>query len=417
MNDESTAILKGCGPLLLGAADAAKPLRQQIFEYVRGAGHAPRMDVARALGISAGSVTMLTSELIAAGYLAEFDGRARDSARGRPPVALGVTQGRRFVVGIKLSDSVHSAVLIDFAGNLLAEASVTSHALKQPIDVVMDEAQTLLEAVLKDAKLERHQIDAVGLGLPGIVDHDTGHVPWSPVLTERNINIKAHFEAYLGLPVHVDNDANVLTLAELWFGAGREMKDFAVVTIERGVGMGLVLGNRLFRGAQGLGMEIGHTKVQLDGALCRCGQRGCLEAYVADYALVREASTALDVDTDAPHDPAAMLDALYKQAKAGNEAARIIFKRAGRFLALGLANVAQLFDPTKIIISGERMRFDYLYADDVLSEMAALTLSNGRPPTPVEQHTWGDLVWARGAAALALSAVTDKIMGDGGALL
>ena len=98
----------------------------------------------------------------------------------------------------------------------------------------------------------------------------------------------------LGMPVAIDNDANLVAMAELWFGAGRDLSDFAVVTLEHGVGMGFVMNHRLYRGARNVGMEIGHTKVQLDGALCRCGQRGCLEAYLADYALAREATTALN---------------------------------------------------------------------------------------------------------------------------
>ncbi|MDZ7824614.1 MAG: ROK family protein [Ahrensia sp.] len=92
----------------------------------------------------------------------------------------------------------------------------------------------------------------------------------------------------LGAPTYIDNDANLVTLAEQWFGKGRDVSDFAVVTIEGGIGMGVVLNHKIYRGAHGFGMEFGHTKMQLDGALCRCGQRGCLEAYVADYALVRE---------------------------------------------------------------------------------------------------------------------------------
>jgi predicted NBD/HSP70 family sugar kinase len=413
MNDESNSPDIGCGPILPTTSRDAKPLRQQIFEYIRASGLVPRMDVAKALNISAGSVTTLTQELITAGFLQEFEGRARDTARGRPPVALGVAPATRLVVGMKLSDRVHSAVLLDFAGNQLAEASLNSPVLSQHIDIVTDEAETLLVNLMKNAGRPRSDVEAIGLGLPGIVDHDTGHVPWSPVLTERDVNVKAHFEARLGLPVHVDNDANVLTLAELWFGAGRAMSDFAVVTIERGVGMGLVLDNRLFRGGQGLGLEVGHTKVQLDGALCRCGQRGCLEAYVADYALGREASTALNLDGAVATDAGQMLERLYAEAKGGNEAARAIFHRAGRYLAVALANVSQLFDPAKIILSGEHRRFDYFYDEDVLAEMQKLTLGRGRPPTPVESHTWGDLVWARGAAALGLSALTNAVLGEG----
>ena len=127
-------------------------------------------------------------------------------------------------------------------------------------------------------------------------------------------------------------------------------------------------------------MELGHTKVQLDGALCRCGQRGCLEAYVADYALAREAVTALSLDSrQMPLGHGRAGNAVPTVRRAGNSTARHIFRRAGRYLAMGLANVVNLFDPALIILSGERMRYDYLYADETLAEMTDLMIQH-RPP-------------------------------------
>ena len=402
----------GCGPMLPVDQADAKPLRQQIFEHVRAEGRAARTDVTRALSISAGSATTLTADLIAAGLLREVEGLPREAGRGRPPVALEVVPEAGYVIGIKLSDELHSAVLTDFAGNILADATLPTPPTRKSLDTVLDEVDELMEMVLKGARKSLSDVSAVGIGMSGIVDHDTGTVSWSPLLIEADIDLRAAFVARFGIPLHVDNDANVLTLAELWFGAGRTISDFAVVTIENGVGMGLVLENRLFRGARGMGLELGHTKVQLDGALCRCGQRGCLEAYLADYALAREAATALHRNPRNLQSPNAMLDALFAQAKSGNEAARTIFRRAGRYLSVGLANVIQLFDPGLIILSGERMQYDYLYADEVLSEMQKLTLSDGRTPCNVEIHAWGSMAWARGATALALSAVTDTVLGD-----
>ena len=404
----------GCGPILPGPGGDTKPLRQQVFEYVRAAGSVARADVARALGISAGSVTTLTSDLIAVGLLREVDGNpreSRESSRGRPPVALQVVHQGRNVIGIKLSDEKHSAVLTDFAGNTLAEATLPTPPIRKTEAQILDEMGELISTLIASAGLALTDVTAVGIGLSGLVDHDTGVVPWSPLLASRDVALKSAFEARFGLPAHVDNDANVLTLAELWFGAGRAMSDFAVVTIEHGVGMGLVLNNRLFRGTRGMGLELGHIKVQLDGALCRCGQRGCLEAYLADYAMAREASTALGRNARNMQSPQALLETLFGEAKAGNHAARTIFRRAGRYLSLGLSNVIQLFDPELIILSGERMRYDYLYADEVLAEMRGLMLADGRAPCKVEIHAWGDLVWARGATALALSAVTDAVLG------
>ena len=404
----------GCGPVLPLAGRDAKPLRQQVFEHVRASGRAARADVARALGISAGSVTALAADLIALGLVREVTEVARESraeARGRPPVALEVVPEARRVIGVKLSDERHSAVLTDFAGGMLAEATLPTAPVRKTLDQVLDEIAALIEALMAAAGQPLSDVAAIGIGLSGLVDHATGMVSWSPLLSERDVPFQAVAQARLGLPVHLDNDANVLTLAELWFGAGRAMGDFAVVTIEHGVGMGLVLNNRLFRGTRGMGLELGHIKVQLDGALCRCGQRGCLEAYLADYALAREASTALGRSFRNMQSPQAMLETLFGEAKAGNQAAQTIFRRAGRYLSLGLSNVIHLFDPELIILSGERMRYDYLYADEVLAEMQSLTLLQGRAPCRVEIHAWGDMAWARGATALALAAVTDKALG------
>lgn len=409
---ESSQTIEGCGPLLAHAGQEARTLRQQVFEHVRGAGRATRAEITRALSISPGSVTALTADLIATNMLREVEGPMRDGNRGRPPVALEVVPEGRRVIGIKVSDERHSAVLTDFAGNMLADATLPIPSATKSANELLDEMDAIIGLLLAQTPYQLSDINAVGIGLSGIVEHQTGTVIWSPLMTEREFNLKALFEARFGVPVLIDNDANVLTLAELWFGVGRAMSDFAVVTIEHGVGMGLVLNNRLFRGSRGIGLELGHTKVQLDGALCRCGQRGCLEAYLADYALAREASTALGRNTRNLQSPHQLLESLYGRAKSGNFAARSIFQRAGRYLAVGLANVIQLFDPKLIILSGERMRYEYLYADEVLTEMQSLTLTEGRSLAQIEIHAWGDLVWARGATALALTAVTESALGE-----
>ncbi|SFQ46511.1 Sugar kinase of the NBD/HSP70 family, may contain an N-terminal HTH domain [Roseivivax halotolerans] len=402
---------EGCGPLLRGDNGEAKPLRQQVFEHVRARGRATRAETARDVGISAGSVTQISADLIARGLLEEVEETDRAAVRGRPPIALSVVGSSGCVLGVKLSDQIHSAMISDFAGAELGALTSEARAGRRPMAERVDEVAALVERTLTQVGLDLSALSALAVGLPGLVDHDRGHVLWSPLMRETDIDLKAALEARLGLPVHLDNDVNMLGLAELWFGAGRAKSDFAVVTIEQGVGMGMVLGNRPFRGSRGMGLELGHTKVQLDGALCRCGKRGCLEAYVADYALAREAAIALDHGPETIAAPHRAIEALFQEARAGNRAARTIFSRAGRYLSLGLSNVVQLFDPELIILSGARMRYDYLYADEVLAEVAALSLNEGRTPARIEIHAWGDLVWARGATALALSAETDRILG------
>ncbi|MCB2116586.1 MAG: ROK family protein [Rhodobacteraceae bacterium] len=403
---------QGCGPLIPSLSETSRPLRQQIFERVRAAGFMPRVQVAKELGISPASVTTLTSELIEMGLLEEVSAQrdTADSGRGRPAVALGVRADARLVAGIKLSDREHTAVIVDFAGNLVADEALPREPGSMELSDLVQVTESLLAGLCARAGINIHQLSAVGLGVPGFVDSLSGIVHWSPVLSRRHVSLALAVSERIGVPVHIDNDANLVTLAELWFGAGRGLSDFAVLTIEHGVGMGFVMNHRIYRGGQGLGMELGHTKVQLDGALCRCGQRGCLEAYVADYALVREATTALNWSTRESQSVNMLLESLFDHAKAGNAAARSIFHRAGRYLALGLANVVNLFDPELIILSGNRMRYDYLYANETLAEIKALALNTGRPAPKIEIHAWGDLLWAHGAAALALSEVTEGLL-------
>ncbi len=402
---------KGCGPLIPPLSDTLRPLRQQVFERVRASGLIPRVQLAKDLGVSPASVTTITQELIEAGLIEEIAApREGDAGRGRPAVALGVRADAHLVAGMKLSDREHTAVIVDFAGNLIADDVIPRKPGPMTLVQLLAAIETLLNRVCDKAGIAKADLSAMGLGVPGFVDCVEGMVYWSSVLVERAIPLASVAQAHLGLPVTIDNEANLVTLAELWFGAGRGLSNFAVVTIEHGVGMGYVLNHRMFRGAQRLGMELGHTKVQLDGALCRCGQRGCLEAYVADYALAREATTALNWEHKEGQSISVVLESLYDHAKAGNGAARSIFRRAGRYLAVGLSNVINLFDPALIILSGERMQYDYLYAAETLSEMDNLAIVTGRPRPPIEIHAWGDLLWAHGAAALALSVVSEGLV-------
>lgn len=402
---------KGCGPLIAPWSDGQRPMRQQVFDRVRAAGLISRAQVAKDLGVSPASVTTITSELLDDALIEEV-ALARDGeiGRGRPAVALGVRGRAHLVAGLKLSDRDHTAVISDFAGNMLADVSVAREPLPTSLPAMLDAVEGLLDRVCRKAGINRHDLSGVGIGVPGFVDHAEGMVYWSSTLSERAVPLVSAAQARLRLPVAIDNDANLVALAELWFGVGRSLPDFAVVTIEHGVGMGFVMNHRVYRGAQRLGLELGHTKVQLDGALCRCGQRGCLEAYVADYALAREAVTALSLDSRQMPSVPALLETLFQRAKAGDGTARSIFRRAGRYLALGLANVVNLFDPALIILSGERMQYDYLYADETLAEMADLVITTGRPGPQIEIHAWGDMLWAQGAAALALTVLSDRIL-------
>ncbi|SFG07449.1 Sugar kinase of the NBD/HSP70 family, may contain an N-terminal HTH domain [Palleronia marisminoris] len=402
-----------CGPVITEDPAAVRPLKLRIFDFIRASGPVPRARVARVLNISPGTVSTLTGELIETGLLQEVTDPRKPpvTPRGRPPVSLAVRPDAFVVVGIKLSSRDRTGILVDFAGNRLASVQDDVAPVLLTAAAQIDAIGAMVTELLRKAGRSHSDLGGVGLGVPGFVHNATGHVHWSPVFAERGFELSRLAAARLGVPVAVDNDANLVALAELWFGLGRDKPDFAVVTIEQGVGFGVVLNHNIFRGANGYGVELGHTKVQVDGALCRCGQHGCLEAYLADYAIARDAAVALKLPEAQIPPILELIDMLRAAADAGDETAASVYRRARRYLAAGLSTVVNLFNPTLLILSGGRMRYDWLNADDLLNEMREFTIDAGEALPPLEIHEWGDLMWAHGAAALALSNVTETQLG------
>ncbi|RED12152.1 ROK family transcriptional regulator [Pontivivens insulae] len=401
----------GYGPAGVSQSASEGSARDLIFARIRAAGEIARVDIARDLGISPATVTTLTAAMMNEGLIEEtHDTPNNGKARGRPRVSLRLCADAHVVAGLKLGDKVTSLVILDFQGRILAESFMRTRLDPADPDALIYHVRATLTDGLNKAGLVMEDLSAIGIGVPGFVDASRGVVHWCPLLPERNVAVGPALTAALGRPVFIDNDVNLLAMAELWFGVGRTMRDFLVVTIEQGVGMGIVINNRLYRGTRGRGVEFGHMKIQPEGALCRCGQRGCLEAYVADYALLREAGTALP---HAPDNPSERLEQLFAEAKAGNMAARSIFRRAARQFSIGLANICNIFDPELVILSGEQMRYDYLYSGDVQAEMAANSLDLGGEPVEFRVHKWEDQLWAKGAGAYALDRLSDQIMARG----
>ena len=390
-------------------ADVQRTGASMVFSAIRQRSPVPRIDIAKETGLSPATVTSITAELLNRGLIEEVPiDAATTQKRGRPRVNLKIRGAAHMVAGMKLTDKGASVTILDFSGELIASYSNPSGISIRPAADAVDFLEETLNLALRSADLLLSDISGVGVGIPGIVDAPGEMVHWSPALSDREVRLQQMLADRLKTPVFLDNDANLVAIAEQRFGLGKEARNFIVVSVEQGVGMGIVIDGNLYRGRQGGGAELGHTKVHLDGALCRCGQRGCLEAYVGDYALLREAGTALDIVAGASTED--QMEVLLKEAKSGNLLAESIICRAGRMFAMGLANVVNIFAPELIILSGERMQYDYLYGDGMIDEMKKSIVQTGGPPPEVRVHKWGDQMWAMGAAAFAIDGVTEIVL-------
>lgn len=376
--------------------------RLRVLEHIRAKGSVSRIDIASALQTSPATVTAATADLISAGLVKETESEAQSKSgkRGRPRVLLQLDGQMHLVAGLKVARQVISVILVDFEGNEVASHKyILKHARMSP--------QEFVSAIRKALEETCNQIDrslahlaGVSIGVAGLVDANRNFVHWSSSITERNIDFSHLLASELPCPAFVDNDANLVAKAEQLFGLGKGLKNFLVVTIEHGVGLGIVLDGKLYRGERGCGAEFGHTKVQLDGALCQCGQRGCLEAYVGDYALIREMTV-----TGQANKMESVSD-IYDRANSGDARASSVLARAGQMFGLGISNLINLYDPECIIVSGAQMSFEHLCSSEVMSRIRNGVVSVDAPLPEIKVHHWGDMMWAKGAAAYGIEQIS-----------
>jgi glucokinase len=250
-------------------------------------------------------------------------------------------------------------------------------------------------------------VEAVGVGAAGFIDAATGSVTFAPNLVYDDPQIADALRARLGVPVVVDNDANAAVWGERAFGAARGSDDVAYVTVGTGIGSGFVVDGRLLRGYSGAGAELGHTVIDPAGPPCGCGLRGCLEQFASGTGIARMAREALQDDPDSSI--LAFADSLEavsardvaRAARQYDHTARRVLERAGKALGVGLSNVANLFDPEVIVVSGSVIRAGEPFLGPVRDELFRMTAAQRRRPLRLDVTTLGGDAGIIGAATLA----------------
>jgi glucokinase len=316
----------------------------------------------------------------------------------------------QWVLGVDIGGTKVLAGAVDVDGVVHDVARrVTPHRSKAPA-VVED---TIAEAV--ESLRGQYDVAAVGVGAAGFVDREGERVLFAPHLSWRDEPLRKALEERLELPVLVDNDANATAWAELRFGAARGYRDVLCITLGTGIGGALVVGGKVFRGANGLAGEFGHMQVVPAGRRCECGNRGCWEQYSSGNAVVREAQELVRAESPAAArlvelvagDPDRVTGAVVTQAaEDGDEAAEEILRAVGTWLGTGLAGIAAGFDPELIVIGG-----GVSDAGDLLLEPARLALARNltgrghRPVPPVVAAALGPRAGMVGAADLARALV------------
>jgi glucokinase len=239
-------------------------------------------------------------------------------------------------------------------------------------------------------------VDAVGLGIPSLIDQARGVAVSTVHLPIRDLPFRDLMAERLGVPVFVDNDATAAMLAEWRFGAAVDCTDAVLLTIGTGIGGGMVANNQLVRGGQGAAGEFGHMTIDIDGPLCPCGAHGCLEAFVSGTALAREAR-ALGLDLTAAQ--------VSELAHDGHAVARTLITEMGTRLGAGIANLVNAFNPQLVVVGGGVLAMGDMLLAPARDEVARRALAPSRDLVQIVPTRFGAESGMLGAAVLALDGV------------
>ena len=323
--------------------------RLLVVDALRRHGLASRSDLARLTGLSRTTVGSLVAGLQERGLVVEKDVNGnRQIGRGRPPVLLRLDPAAGVAVGLYFDHDEMRVALADLSSTVLAEDRSEIDVDHSATDAI-DRAVRMVGVLRRNVGVDSSQIVGAGVALPGPIDRRTGRIGSAIILPGwAGLQMERQLAQRLKLDVQVDNDANLGALAEASFGAGRGLKNIIYVMLGSGIGAGLVLDGRVHRGAAGLAGEIGHVQVRPDGAVCRCGNRGCLETIAGEGALAALLRPRLGRDVT----PRDLLDLV----AAGDLGATRVVNDAGLAIGRVLADLCNALNPEAIIVGGELSR-------------------------------------------------------------
>ncbi len=374
-----------------------------ILNSIREAGSISRVEIAEKTGQSKASVTNITALLIERGLIYE-DQVESSTSRGRRRIMLMLNPDAAYTVGIKIAAFRLSFAVVDFVGQVKSTLSIPFRVGERSAAMLAAVAEDGILHCLEDARLKLEDLSGCGVAIPGFVDSASGTCYWTPIQNGSS-NIRDLLAQRLDMDVYLENDANSFTVASQWFGLGKGIRNFLVVTIEEGIGMGIVVDGKLYQGATGIAAEFGHMVIVPDGEPCRCGKLGCFEAYSADSGILQQARKLLKRRKNGPDQDMLTIEEVTRWAREGDRGLRKIFQQSGEFLARGVAGLIQIFNPERVIITGEGVRAGDLVFDPMHKLLGKYLNREQANSTQILIQEWNDHDWAQGAAGFVLGEI------------
>jgi glucokinase-like ROK family protein len=320
--------------------------------------HAPisRARVANHTGLNRSTVSNIVNVLIEEGLV--FEEKQENSGIGRPGISLGLRPDGGSVVGVEIGVGFVSVLLTNFVAETLWEIRVQTTALQSQTEII-NLTEKYIDQALTIAKDYGLRPLGVGVGLPGLVNIRQGNLIMAPNLHWNNVPLRLIWNQRFHLPVYVDNEANLAALGEYYFGIARNIENFIYLSSDIGLGGGIMIDGRLFRGAHGYGGEIGHIQRDPQGELCGCGRIGCWETQVGPSPVLRRVKKEIQTSHDKTLLDACSgnlddltFDMVVNLALNGNLICRQAIEEVAVNLGMGIADLVNVFNPDLIVIGG-----------------------------------------------------------------
>lgn len=317
-----------------------------------------RAQIAKETKLTPPTVSSIVKELIEESLVKESV--LGESRGGRKPTMLQIDHGAFYIVGVDAGPRTVDCILADLSGKIIARTSSDqlepSVSHKHFLTILKKGIRTVLESTPRSG-----EVIGIGVAMHGVVDVANGVSLVAPNLNLENVPIKTELETEFDLDVKVENDARAMALGESWFGDHGEPSSMLAVNMGRGVGAGVVVDGQLYHGAMDIAGEIGHMTIDVNGDICECGNRGCLQTFATGDAIARRAvrdveqhSEGSEDETDHPitHAPETTGEQVYRLAAEGDAYCAEILRETGDFIGIGLTNLIHVINPALIVLAG-----------------------------------------------------------------
>jgi predicted NBD/HSP70 family sugar kinase/biotin operon repressor len=375
-------------------------------------GPVSRQQLSETTGLSSATVSTLIAELLAEGVVTEVG--TRESDGGRPRILLSVDPGYGYAIGVDIGETRVQLELFDMRLNGLAKAEYgLVHDMHGP-DLVTEHILDGLRSLVSDAGIDEEQILGVGVGVPGVVSRRPEPVVDAQTYGWKAVPLATLLRAGTTLPLHIENGAKTLGQAEMWFGAGHGAQHVIIALLGTGVGAAIVSDGSIYHGVSRGAGEWGHSVVERDGRPCRCGGRGCLEAYVGAAAILERFWEAEPSARRTESDEETSLAAMLTMAEDGNPAARQVLAETADWLGLAIANMINLFNPERFLLGGWTGRLlGATLPDEIRAAVRSRALASPFSQVTIGLGSLGPDAVTLGAATLVIDAFLERGDCDG----